>query len=199
MRDLKINGAVVKSLAYYEIPTLVKIYKKYDNSGYEVYTWLADEYERISGNSDNIELLYIKLMSDNTQEVIRGEIFEGLDLGKFTDQDRLDYFKEKKKKEIASDRYNEEISGVNVNGIEIDTERDSQALITGAALAAFQDNTYTLKWKAKGGFIVLNASEVIQIANFVREHVQKCFNREAECIELINNANSIEELDSIKY
>ena len=138
-------------------------------------------------------------MSDNTQEIIRGEIFEGLDLGEFTYQDRLDYFKEKKKKEIASDRYDEEISGVNVNGIEIDTERDSQALITGAALAAFQDSTYTLKWKAKGGFIVLNANEVIQIANFVREHVQKCFNREAECISLIDNCASIEELDNIKY
>ena len=66
-------------------------------------------------------------------------------------------------------------------------------------MAAFQDSTYTLKWKAKGGFIVLNASEVITIANAVRAHVQSCFNREAECISLIENCNSMEELDSIKY
>ena len=199
MRDLKINGEVVKSLDYYEIPTLVKIYKKYDNTGYEVYTWLADEYERISGNSDNEELLYIKLMSDNTQEVIRGEIFEGLDLGEFTDQDRLEYFKEKKKKEIASDRYDEEISGVNVNGIEIDTERDSQALITGAALAALQDESYILKWKAENGFIELNATQVVSIANAVRAHVQGCFNREAECIALIDACTNMDDLNSIHY
>ena len=199
MRSLKLNGTVLAEVSYSEIPFYFKLYRKANNNGYEVFTWLADEDERISGNSDNEEIVYIKLSNDQEPEIIRGEIPEGLDLGEFSDEDKLDYFKEKKKAEIASDRYDDEISGIEVDGVRINTERDSQALITGAALAAMRDNTYTLKWKSEDGFIMLDANSVINIANLVREHVQECFNREAECRELIDSCDNLESLNNIKY
>lgn len=200
MRALSLNGTLLAEVSYSEIPIYVKIYKKHDKDNeYECYTWLADEWERISGDSDNIELVYIRLSNDQEPEIIRGELPDGLDLGEFTEQDKLDYFKEKKKQEIASDRYNDEIKGIEVEGIRIDTERDSQALITGAALAAMRDDTYTLKWKAKDGFIFLSAEQVINIAELVRAHVQSCFDREAECIDLIKNCDSLESLNNITY
>lgn len=101
----------------------------------------------------------------------------------------------RKYREIATARYNAEIAGV--NGIR--TDRESQGLITGAALKAMQDNTYTCKWKGIDGFVTLTAPQIIAIADAVREHVQECFNREATLIALIDNATTQEELNAIKW
>lgn len=105
--------------------------------------------------------------------------------------------KAEKKAEIASARYEREIAGVEVNGITIDTGRDSQALITGAALAAMLDEGYSLNWKTANGFIHLTAPEIITVAQAVRAHVQACFDREGELVALVNAAETKEDLDEI--
>lgn len=109
----------------------------------------------------------------------------------------LDERKAQKKAEIASARYEREIAGVEVNGITIDTGRDSQALITGAALAAMLDENYSLNWKTANGFIHLTAPEIIAVAQAVRAHVQACFDREAELCALVDAAETKEDLDEI--
>lgn len=109
----------------------------------------------------------------------------------------FDELKGQKKAEIAAARYEREIVGVTVNGILIDTERDSQALITGAALAAMLDENYTLNWKTARGFIHLTAPEIIAVAQAVRAHVQVCFDREAELCTLVDVAETKEDLDEI--
>jgi hypothetical protein len=58
------------------------------------------------------------------------------------------------------------------------TDRESQALITGAALAATLDPAYTVDWKGESGWITLTASELLAAAQAVRAHVQACFTRE---------------------
>ena len=199
MRQIKINNNILKEIPYTESIIYLKIYQKNDNYGYEVFTWYPGTPEVVTGNSDNIELLYLRVTDNEDPEILRGEMIEGLDLGEFTEQDKLDYYKLKKKEQIASDRYDDEISGIEVNGVKINTERDSQALITGAALAAMRDNSYTLKWKSENGFIELNSEQVIAMANLVREHVQNCFNREAECDVLIDACNNLENLNNISY
>ena len=90
-------------------------------------------------------------------------------------------------KNIAARRYAEEISGTIINGIPVDTDRQSQALITGAALAATIDPAYVCRWKTKGGFIVLDATAIIGVATAVRNHVQDCFNREAQLISAVDD------------
>lgn len=107
--------------------------------------------------------------------------------------------KENKYAEIAAARYNAEIAGVTVNGVSIKTDRESQGLITGAALKAIQDSTYTCKWKGIDGFVELTATQIIAIADAVRQHVQSCFDREAELLPLIEAAESTEELDEIVF
>ena len=109
----------------------------------------------------------------------------------------LDELKAQKKAEIASARYEREIAGVEVNGITIDTGRDSQALITGAAVAAVLDDDYSLNWKTEAGFVHLTAPEIIAVAQAVRAHVQACFDREAELCALVDAAETKEELDEI--
>ena len=110
----------------------------------------------------------------------------------------LDELKAQKKAEIAAARYAREIAGTTVNGITIDTGRNSQALITGAALAAVIDSDYSLNWKTGSGFIHLTAPEIIAVAQAVRAHVQSCFDREGELVALVDAAQTAEELDAIE-
>lgn len=111
----------------------------------------------------------------------------------------LDELKAQKKAAIAASRYAAETAGTSVNGITIDTGRDSQALITGAALAAMLDENYSLNWKTPSGFIHLIAPEIIAVAQAVRAHVQACFDREGEFVALIDSAQTKDELNAIKW
>lgn len=86
---------------------------------------------------------------------------------------------------IAARRWQAETGGITVNGIAIDTGRDSQALITGAAVSAMLDPSYALRWKTPDGFVDLTGEQVIGVATAVRAHVQACFDREAELLDAL--------------
>jgi hypothetical protein len=103
--------------------------------------------------------------------------------------------RERKKAEIAAARFEAETAGI--DGIK--TDRESQALITGAALKAIQDNTYTCKWKGIDGFVELTAQQIIAVADAVRQHVQSCFDREAELCGLIDKAKTPGDLEVIVW
>lgn len=107
----------------------------------------------------------------------------------------LEAAKERKRSEIAAARFEAETAGI--DGIK--TDRESQALITGAALKAMQDSTYSCRWKTESGFVELTAPQILAIADAVRAHVQSCFDREAELVALIEAAESPEELEVIMW
>lgn len=86
---------------------------------------------------------------------------------------------------IATRRYLAEVSGMTHTGIFIDTGRDSQGLILGAALSAVIDPSYTCNWKTSNGFVLLDAQSLISIAQAIRSHVQACFDREAALLDLV--------------
>lgn len=86
---------------------------------------------------------------------------------------------------IAGRRYQAETGGITVNGMPLDTGRDSQALVTGAALAAVIDPNYTCQWKTAGGFIDMSAQQIIALASAMRAHVQACFDREAALLDAL--------------
>lgn len=88
---------------------------------------------------------------------------------------------------IAARRWQAEVAGITVNGMQVDTGRDSQALITGATVQAMLDPSYALRWKTAAGFVDLNAEQIIGLASTVRSHVQACFDREAELLEAVGN------------
>ena len=111
----------------------------------------------------------------------------------------LDELKAKKRAEMAAARYAAEISGVTLSGATIRTDRESQALITGAALAASHDENYSVTWKAKNGFVTLNSAQIIAVAQAVRAHVEACFDREAELQTAIEAAETAEALDEITW
>lgn len=86
---------------------------------------------------------------------------------------------------IATRRWQAETAGISVSGIAIDTGRDSQALITGAAVSAMLDAGYSARWKTPNGFIDLEGQEIIAMATAVRAHVQAAFDRESELLEAL--------------
>ncbi|MFI8643896.1 DUF4376 domain-containing protein [Pseudomonas iridis] len=95
---------------------------------------------------------------------------------------------------IAARRFQAETGGVTVQGIPVNTERDSQALLTGAAFAASLDPNYQIKWKAATGFVELNRDQVIGLASQVRAFVQACFNREAELLGFVADGSITAEM-----
>ena len=112
------------------------------------------------------------------------------------DADRiLEEAKVRKRGEIAAARFEAETAGI--DGIK--TDRESQALITGAALKAMQDEKYSCRWKTESGFVELSALQISAVADAVRAHVQGCFDREAELLPLIEAATSPEELEAIVW
>lgn len=120
-------------------------------------------------------------------------------ISELTDAAVLAGSKSAKKAEIAAARYAAEIAGVTVGGVTARTDRESQALITGAALKAMQDATYTCKWKTESGFVTLDAATIIAVADAVRSHVQGCFDAEyAKCV-LIDAAQTVEAVEAVTW
>lgn len=111
----------------------------------------------------------------------------------------LEAAKSAKRAEIAAARWAAETAGIDVNGFTVRTDRESQALITGAALQAIVDYDYECRWKTSDGFVHLSAEQIKYIAQIVRLHVQSCFDREAELCGLIDKAETPDELGGIAW
>lgn len=121
--------------------------------------------------------------------------------GKVQDNSFVDLDARKKRKlaEMATARYVEETVGITVSGAEIKTDRESQSLITGAALQATQNSDYTTPWKCSNGFVTLTAAQILAIAQAVRAHVEAAFAKEATVDAQIEVATTEAELDAIVW
>ncbi len=99
---------------------------------------------------------------------------------------------------LAERRWQAETAGITVAGIPVSTDRESQGLITGAALAATLDGDYAVTWKTPGGaFVTLTAPQILAVAQGVRAHVQACFDREAVLAAVIAAAADLAALDAV--
>ncbi len=86
----------------------------------------------------------------------------------------LDAIKAARLAELASIRFGHETAGV----AGLRSDRESQSLLTGAALAASLDPEYTVDWKGESGWTTLDAVQLLAAAQTVRGHVQACFSNE---------------------
>lgn len=112
----------------------------------------------------------------------------------------LDELKAQKKAEIASARYDTETGGCTVDGVTIATDRGSQALLTAAVVTARLDPEFKTRWKcADGRFKQLDAFQLRAIGDAVIAHVEACFAREGELVELIDAAQTPEDLAAITW
>jgi hypothetical protein len=95
--------------------------------------------------------------------------------------------------ELANLRYEKETGGATLpNSMPVRTDRESQALLTGAAVAASLDPEYEVDWKTPAGFVTLDATQLLAVAQAVRGHVQACFSNERAHAEAIAALTTIE-------
>jgi hypothetical protein len=95
---------------------------------------------------------------------------------------------------VAIERYKREATGVNVDGLLIETTRDSQALIASTGLSAVLDPEYRCNFKTVAGFVEIGAAQIIAIAKAIRAHVQACFDRERELLLAIEAGEYSDEM-----
>ncbi|MBD8671620.1 DUF4376 domain-containing protein [Pseudomonas lurida] len=95
---------------------------------------------------------------------------------------------------VAAERFSREGTGVTVEGLAIETTRDSQALIASTGLSAVLDPEYRCNFKTATGFVEIGAQQIIAIAKAVRAHVQACFDREKALLEMIQAGTYREEM-----
>lgn len=93
-------------------------------------------------------------------------------------------------------RWQVETGGIVVGGAAVRTDRESQAMITGAAAAVAHGLT-AIDWKAANGWVQLTGAQVTALAAAVAAHVQGCFSREREICEAIDAAGTVAELLAI--
>jgi hypothetical protein len=83
----------------------------------------------------------------------------------------------------AAKRYAVETGGIVLNGMSVMTDRQSQALITGAYAYVQANPTVTVSFKTPSGFVNLAAAEVTAVANAVGAHVQASFAAEDAVVQ----------------
>lgn len=100
--------------------------------------------------------------------------------------------------DLASKRFEVETAGIILGGALIKTDRETNAIITGAYVQAQNNPDFLIRWKiANGLFTTLNSATIIAIGDAVTQHIQACFNREDELTQEILDADSHELLDEI--
>ena len=102
--------------------------------------------------------------------------------------------KERKLSDLAALRYQHETAGITLSGMQIETDRQSQALITGAWSFAQLNPAVLIDWKGVNGWIQIDAATVNVIAGAVATHVQACFSNERLHAEAINALATSEEV-----
>jgi hypothetical protein len=107
--------------------------------------------------------------------------------------------KRAKLSEIANARWKAETVGVTVGEMNIDTSRESRPMITEAALQATLNNDYTANWKTAAGFVTLTAETILAVAAAVRQHVESCFDREAQLTTAVNAATTVEAVETLSW
>lgn len=87
------------------------------------------------------------------------------------------------KEYAALARFRAETGGLVTAGIKVATDRQSQAMISGACLMAQANPAFTTQWKAEDGtFVTITAAEIVAMAQAVAAHVSACFSTEAALV-----------------
>jgi hypothetical protein len=102
-----------------------------------------------------------------------------------------------RKAELAAIRYAKEVGGIVVGGIAVTTDRETQAKLIAARILAKENASYTVNWKTAAGFVSLNATVIVAVADGVGAHIQACFDREATLSAAIDAAANQAALDAI--
>lgn len=104
------------------------------------------------------------------------------------------YLKEKRKQEVADLRKQKEISGIDVSGSKIKTDKESQSSLVGAYVRLQQFPDAKIDWKADGSWVQLDKVAVDTMAALVGSYVQACFSAEKAHCDAIDKLKTFKKL-----
>ena len=141
---------------------------------------------------------------ENDPVLINGEyhqnwVVKKLNISQEEQAIKIEELRKKILSELASYRWEKEVNGIIVNGLEILTDRESQAQLASAVMVITQRFANTINWKGRNGWITLYPDQIIAISRFVSQFVQGCFNIEKYHSEQISKLQTVEELMSYDY
>lgn len=95
-------------------------------------------------------------------------------------------------------KFHEEKGTVYNNNI-FPTDNNSQVKYLAILLTATMDPTFTTVFKTMhgGGYVNLNAQEIMLLCDKIRQYIKKCYEHDDYLTNLINNATTKEELNNI--
>lgn len=79
---------------------------------------------------------------------------------------------------IAESRYALETNGIDLDGVSIRTDRESQSMIASALMRVTRNPAAVIDWKGANGWTTIDKAAVELIADAVSNHVQACFTAE---------------------
>jgi len=100
---------------------------------------------------------------------------------------------------FAQTRFLHETHGIAIEGLNIETTRDSQALIASTGLSAILDPEYRCNFKTLNGFVEIGAEQILAIAKAVRSHVQACFDRELDLLRAVEAGTYKDEMLAVGW
>lgn len=111
------------------------------------------------------------------------EVLSGASITITATQKPIDQIKRELNQAIAASRYDLETGGIVVDGSSINTDRDSQSMLSGALLRVTRSPATVINWKGEDGvWVPLTKDALEAIADAVSAHVQACFTAErAKC------------------
>jgi len=99
---------------------------------------------------------------------------------------------------VASIRFTTETGGISLpGGTQINTQRDAQAMLTGAYQSLKSGLVQDTEWKATSGWVTVTLTELEPIAQAVAEHVRRCFQAERAVSDQITSATTVDQLQAL--
>ncbi len=121
---------------------------------------------------------------------------EELDGRQEEERQRLELYREHLLTTLASFRYEQESSGIEIGGKIFATDRHSVAVLNQYKTQALEKSDLVIMWKNNGQFTPLPASEIINVSGTIMDHINACFVREADLTKRIMAAE-LNDLENI--
>lgn len=161
------------------------IYAIIDENNFVVATTLADDNFVVPG--------HVVIQTD--QASVGDQFVDGIII---KPTESFEETKQKKLNQLSDQLSTLEAQGVSYNGNMYATDKDSQVKYLAILLASMMDPSYNVKFKTLANtYVDLNVTQIRELCDAVKLHVQQCFDRDALYTQQIMAAQSKEELDAI--
>jgi len=105
-------------------------------------------------------------------------------------EDWFEFAKNSIKNEYANQRWEAEKKGIVYKNILIDTDDRTKTAILLKTQLAVASPGKTFSWKYNNSTVEFTSSDIINIADALSDYIQKCFDKEAELIDLVNQSET---------